>query len=995
MKHIYIIAVILLSSFSYSQQFQPLDFTEFDQSDLKTNLFVKNVSPLSSIAKNSDTYSMHGFLQQYKEFANNDDLGLFDNFKTLQRFNQPISYSKTISIGLMHVEYETLNKDNLKNKDLSVENDKVKRINNNYIFNYNTSTIISPLASTKRGLETTFILNSDFYINNTTNTIASIQADFNDGNGLISLNFNTPVNANYKIEGKKKITFIIELSNGEIITRYSSITLEASRKDSASSNKMTPSYITSTIVANLAIYTGATTHAGLAEYEVFLGADNILDNPIFIIDGFDPGDTRNISGIYDLLNFDENGTTQNLADEVRNNEDYDVVLINFPTYFLLSNGTLQSLTNATDVNGDTVIDTLDYPGSMLVDGGADFIERNAFSVVEIINLINTQKIGNEENVIIGPSMGGLITRYALNYMEANNIPHQTRLWLSFDSPHLGANVPIGFQHLFNYLGYGLDTWVGDFSLEAVRPIVDGMLKSAAARQMLTDHFEPHLANGEIAAFNPNIVLPVAHPYSTTFFNSINSLTLSGFPATTRNVSFINGSGIGNPYQDKNGNDLIPGDKVIDAFLPSVATLTDAYFDTWFTPLANQTIKIDDIWIDAPWLCFCDINVEPDSKAFSYSNGIDAAPGGLFDLGALAAGMVGTDDTIDAFFAALSIDYFNFIPAVSGMALNTNSNINWYQTINLGIGDTPWDGITTTNAQTPFVNWYMPDNNEPHVTLTSGNVEFALDEILKKADLSAKIVLQGAALSPNTGEETLMRDDLRAAGLLPIISPYADTITTTANIFNQGGVSGLGTIENNIIDWVWVELRDATDNTSVISGKSALLQRDGDIVATDGVSSLAFEVPGTNYYVAIKHRNHLSVTTSMPIALSRISTNINFSDANNPITFGTNAQTSFGMQTGTIAMWAGNVNGDTFIQYSGTNPDSPSILSNALNAVGNFLNLPTYSVNGYNINDVNMDGEAQYSGTTPDTPFILQNTLSHPGNFLNLSTFSINEQLPEN
>ena len=58
------------------------------------------------------------------------------------------------------------------------------------------------------------------------------------------------------------------------------------------------------------------------------------------------------------------------------------------------------------------------------------------------------------------------------------------LWMSFDSPHLGANVPIGFQHLFNYLAYGLDTWVGNFSLESLRPIVDGMLKSPAARQML-------------------------------------------------------------------------------------------------------------------------------------------------------------------------------------------------------------------------------------------------------------------------------------------------------------------------------------------------------------------------------------------------------------------------------------------------------------------------------------------------------------------------------
>lgn len=735
MKKLYFLSVLLLSCSSFAQQFKLLDYSNFDQTDLKTNLFIKNVSPLSSIAKNSDTYTFHGFLQQYKEFANNDNQELFTNFKNLQRFNQAINYSNSISIGLIHVEFETLNKNNLNNRDISLDNDKVNRNNLDYIFNRYTSTLITPLATTKRGLQTTFILNNNYYVNNTSNTIVSIQANFDNGNGLNPINFNTPIDSNYSKEGEKEITFIIELSNGETITRYSNIIIEASQKDLTQANRMTPSEITSSIIADLSSYAGATSHAGLAEYEVFLGADNILDKPIFIIDGFDPSDTRNIPGLYNLLNFDNNGTTQNLADDVRNDENFDVVLINFPSYFVLANGNLQSLANSTDINGDTIIDTLDYPGSILVDGGADFIERNAFSVIDIITLINTQKVGTEENVIIGPSMGGLISRYALNYMEANSLPHETRLWLSFDSPHLGANVPIGFQHLFNYLGYGLDTWVGDFSLEAVRPIVDGMLKSAAARQMLTDHFEPHLANGEIAEFNSNILLPIAHNYSTTFFSGINNLTTSGFPETTRNVSLINGSGIGNPYQNKNGNDLLPGDKVIDAFLPSVATLTDAYFDTWFTPYANQTIKIDDVWIDAPWICFCDINAEPDSRAFSYSDGIDAAPGGLFDLGALAAGMVGTDDTIDAFFAALSTDYFNFIPAVSAMALNTNSNIDWFQNINLGTGDIPWDGTTTTNSQTPFVNWYMPDDNEPHVTLTEQNVIFAMSEIIQNNTLN--------------------------------------------------------------------------------------------------------------------------------------------------------------------------------------------------------------------------------------------------------------------
>jgi hypothetical protein len=254
-------------------------------------------------------------------------------------------------------------------------------------------------------------------------------------------------------------------------------------------------------------------------------------------------------------------------------------------------------------------------------------------------------------------------------------------------------------------------------------------------------------------------------------------------------------------------------------------------------------------------------------------------------------------------------------------------------------------------------------------------------------LSAKVYLQGATLNPNTGEETLMRDDLRVAGLVPTTSPYADGATCEATVFDATG-------SNAIVDWVWVELRDATDNTFAITAQSALLQRDGDVVATDGITALSLGTSSDNYYVSIQHRNHLGIISASSIALSDLETIVDFTDGSTA-TFGSNAQTSFGMPTNTTGMWAGNVNDDTIVQYSGTTPDTPEILSLVLNDDGNFLNFPTYIVVGYNNNDVNMDGNTQYSGTDPDSPVILQNALAHPGNFLNFSTYQIVEQLPEN
>ena len=98
-------------------------------------------------------------------------------------------------------------------------------------------------------------------------------------------------------------------------------------------------------------------------------------------------------------------------------------------------------------------------------------------------------------------------------------------------------------------------------------------------------------------------------------------------------------------------------------------------------------------------------------------------------------------------------------------------------------------------------------------------------------ISPIALLQGPILNPTS--PGLMNDMLREDGFLPTTSPYADALPVDPNVFNTGGLSGTGLAEDDIVDWVWVELRDAGDNTNIIVGQSALLQRDGDVVALDG------------------------------------------------------------------------------------------------------------------------------------------------------------------
>jgi hypothetical protein len=250
-----------------------------------------------------------------------------------------------------------------------------------------------------------------------------------------------------------------------------------------------------------------------------------------------------------------------------------------------------------------------------------------------------------------------------------------------------------------------------------------MLKSPAARQMLTDQFESHITNSDGVTFNSALALPQPYVFKSIFDNRITGLTVSGFPELTRNVSISNGSGINSRYQNNTNppSNLLPGSQILDANI-NIMTGADLKVETYFTPNAGAQIQMSKVHLDFAWwfpLANDRIN-NASAAAPSYSNGIDAGSGGLFDILGLTTDLA-TDGLVGEFLGALNTDYFNFIPSVSGMALETlNNEINWFETL----------AAITTN-DTPFVSWYMPDDNEPHVTLTNANVSFALSEIIQE------------------------------------------------------------------------------------------------------------------------------------------------------------------------------------------------------------------------------------------------------------------------
>ncbi|MDF1866705.1 MAG: hypothetical protein P1U70_17850 [Saprospiraceae bacterium] len=266
----------------------------------------------------------------------------------------------------------------------------------------------------------------------------------------------------------------------------------------------------------------------------------------------------------------------------------------------------------------------------------------------------------------------------------------------------------------------------------------------------------------------------------------------------------------------------------------------------------------------------------------------------------------------------------------------------------------------------------------------------------------KAILQGP-FDQNTGE---MLDALREKSLLPIEEPYTD-LTTSPGFYpfvhvtsgSEEVNSSIFLVEGTdaIVDWVFLELRDKADPKIVLATRAALIQRDGDIVDLDGVSPVIFSSSQDDYYLAVRHRNHLGVMSAEPISLSRYSNApavYDFTDPATP-TWGLNAQRILGDYA---VMWGGNADANGFIVYQGSGvaiPDSDFIFFEIFLDPLNTSNSFNHILYGYRTGDTNLDGEVRYQGLDNDIDvLIFFNVLFHPENVNSFINFFITEQIPK-
>ena len=298
-----------------------------------------------------------------------------------------------------------------------------------------------------KGLNFQVKLPSNLFLTNYPATIQNIQVDFADGLGYRIVAQNQLENVNYTQANIYTWKYKITLTNGQTLLSHSKIEIEDGLKTRDFTSPTTAlTAQTTTATVDLSAYakttvTATTQYNGLygsaTVYIRFANGGNTITKPLIVAEGFDTGiiltpEQEAGDNNIDYFLRDINNSFSNLPIEINQ---YDIIYVDW-------------------------------------NNGVDFLQRNAFVLEEVIKWVNQNKSGSQQNVVLGQSMGGLIARYALKDMENKGLNHQTRMYVSHDAPHHGANTPLSVQHSARHLrNMYINTPIPLLAGEVVLPLI--------------------------------------------------------------------------------------------------------------------------------------------------------------------------------------------------------------------------------------------------------------------------------------------------------------------------------------------------------------------------------------------------------------------------------------------------------------------------------------------------------------------------------------------
>ena len=286
---------------------------------------------------------------------------------------------------------------------------------------------------------------------------------------------------------------------------------------------------------------------------------------------------------------------------------------------------------------------------------------------------------------------------------------------------------------------------------------------------------------------------------------------------------------------------------------------------------------------------------------------------------------------------------------------------WYVSLDGGTSWLPQTGAISSSYT--FNNAGAADDGRMYKCLLQPNGIYT-DEVTLYVNpllVNVKVLLQGA-YNPSTG---VMITSLRTKAYFPLSQPYSGAP------WNYSGTESVASVPANVVDWVLVDLRTGTAAATQVDRKAAFVLSDGSLVDLDGVSPLAFPDRNLgNYYIVIRHRNHLAIMSAVAVSLSSSSTLYDFTSS---------LTQAYGIAPMILAsdskamMIAGDVNSNGTARTSG--PASVNDKTILTNYVG------TSTLNEYTSYDVWLDGVVRANG--PATV----NDATRISNFLGLTIYT--------
>lgn len=375
-----------------------------------------------------------------------------------------------------------------------------------------------------------FTLPETLYLSNQETPIENLQIDPDDGYGFRSFALGSVIEVEYELEMSDKIIRLKGTRNGEELN--AALLLKSAGAASTFPDPQFPPWPVETPVFPWKFSTNFNGETISGNAYTLLSDDGEFDKPFIFVEGIDFGFNAQVlrNGDFGWFEFSSGNATG---------------------YSFLQN--MPELLNALRASGYDII-LLDF-----ADGALE-IEKNSALLQGLISLANEYKTGFEELKIAGASMGGQICRVALKQMENAGIPHCTSHYISLDSPHQGANLPLSMQAAI-YYSSSFNAGAQDF--------LTSFLKRPATLQLLILQFNEPLSR---------------HAEYMEFMNAL------GYPEFTRNIAIANGSGSGSLMNLNSGEELLNYECSIfgdDLFkMRILAAPGDAYHD-----LATATTNV--------------------------------------------------------------------------------------------------------------------------------------------------------------------------------------------------------------------------------------------------------------------------------------------------------------------------------------------------------------------------------------------------------------------